>query len=244
MQNQIPLLNLQSVSFWFARQKDPFFKELSLSFNPGAIHFIKGQNGAGKSTFFHLLQGMLTSHERVNGTITFDGIAYTCHGSLLPIATHELGSKIKRVQQAFDLMLADNLTFEQNLRIAHFPEYPGLTPLPPAPQIPSFVSRFGIDINKPVYCLSGGQRQILAILMALQKPTKLLLLDEPTAALDQKNARMVMEFLDELVKKDGLTIMIICHDRDLLESYAVQGYYEIIIDPQDQSRSMHFVKRS
>lgn len=80
------------------------------------------------------------------------------------------------------------------------------------------VDRFHIDRKKPVHLLSGGQRQILALLMVLQTPIDYLLLDEPTATLDEENAEMVFEFLQGLTQ-EGLTIFVVCHDKDLVERF-------------------------
>jgi ABC-type lipoprotein export system ATPase subunit len=86
--------------------------------------------------------------------------------------------------------------------------------------------------------LSGGQRQILAILMALQKSASILLLDEPTAALDDKNSSMVMSFLNELLATDkNLTVLIICHDKELVDTYAHSQYHQIEVH-DDNTRTI------
>ena len=85
------------------------------------------------------------------------------------------------------------------------------------------------DYDKPVSLLSGGQRQILAIMMAIQKECGLLLLDEPTSALDSQNSETVMQFIKDLVAQTGITVLIICHDSDLVQRYASDGFYEIVV---------------
>ena len=236
-------LELKEVSFGFARHKKMFFHKISAQFPAGALHFIRGQNGAGKSTFFNILRGMIHEQEHISGTIVVDGVCNKLDNSDRD-ALSNLKDIIKLVQQNFDLMLADVLTFEQNLQVARLCTYPGLTQLPNHQKLPLFVERFGIPKHKPVHMLSGGQRQMLAILMALQKPTKILLLDEPTAALDGHNAKMFMDFLQSLVAESGLTILIISHDRELVEHYAQQRYYHIAIDEQSGLRSLNVVEQS
>ena len=145
------------------------------------------------------------------------------------------------VQQKFDTMLADRFSFIENLRMGSCGRYPSLCLLPKNAMMPQLLERFSINYDTPVHLLSGGQRQILAILMALQKPTKLLLLDEPTAALDNANAAMVMNFLKELVASLDLTVMIICHDKELVHEYSPDGYYEIKLDRATQCRSIEYV---
>lgn len=230
-------LLLNNVSFQFTQQTSPFFKNVSASFAPGTVHFIQGQNGVGKSTFFRILQGKIEGREIASGSITLNDISY----NLATTHAQALEQHIKFVQQKFDLMLADQFSFEENLRCAALPHYPNLTPLPQHAPLPPFITRFGINPKQPVKSLSGGQRQILAILMALQKPTQILLLDEPTAALDIKNSHMVMEFLHELVATTGITVLIICHNPELVKTYAKHGYFHMTVDGNGL-RNIEFVQ--
>jgi len=105
--------------------------------------------------------------------------------------------------------------------------YPSLCELPETKPLPSLIEKYGIDYNIPVSLLSGGQRQILSILMVLERSPKILLLDEPTAALDEENTQLVMDFLQDLCKHQGLTIIAIVHSHELVEKYTPQGYYEL-----------------
>ena len=75
-------------------------------------------------------------------------------------------------------------------------------------------------------------------MMALVKPTRVLLLDEPTAALDEQNTNMVMEFLAELVRSTGLIVLMICHDKELVDRYARDGYFEILVAQETGLRSI------
>ncbi len=234
------VLELRQVSFSFPNQTKLFFQEISIQFPAGALHFVRGQNGVGKSTLFNILRGALDAQDKVSGVIVLDGEIIKLDSGNRD-GLRKLQAHIKLVQQNFDLMLADQLTFEENLCVARLGVYPGLSGLPAAKPLPAFVERFGIPYHKPVHLLSGGQRQMLAILMALQKPTKVLLLDEPTAALDAHNSKMIMEFLKSLVEESGLTVLIISHDLELVQQYAKQRYYQIVVDPGTAVRSMQLV---
>ncbi len=226
-------LVLENLTFQFSKNSLLFFNKVTLSFDSGTIHFIRGSNGSGKSTLFRILQGNIGSNEIISGTLLIDNQTFNLNDKQ---SFHAYAAHIKTVQQKFDDMLANQFSFLDNLRLAKMPQYPTLTSLPDHQALPEFLQRFGIDINKPVKLLSGGQRQILAILMVLQKQGKILLLDEPTAALDEQNAAMVMEFVQMLVQKTGMTVLIICHDNELVERYAPNGYYHLVIDQKTGER--------
>lgn len=225
-------LTLTELSFSFSETSaTPFFSGLSVSFEKNKIHFIRGKNGAGKSTLFRILRGIIYGGELCSGTIAVGEELYNLRHA---DERDTLSDHIRMVPQRFDDMLADQYTFRENLQLAAMDGLPSpLRGLPAAPPIPPLVDRFGITYTTPVHLLSGGQRQILAILMALQRSASILLLDEPTAALDEKNAAMVMEFLTNLIASEkNLTILIICHDKELVETYATGTfYYTIAVDP-------------
>ena len=225
-------LKITNLSFHFNEQSDSrFFGGVNASFPANALHFIRGKNGAGKSTLFRIIRGQVFSDEFIEGTICIGEKEYKLTNQERRKA---LANTVRMVSQKFDHMLADQFTFTQNLQLATMPHNPHLETFKENYTIPKLVERFGIDFEVPVGMLSGGQRQILAILMALQKPTSILLLDEPTAALDDKNGAMVMSFIKDLLKANKkLTVLIICHDMDLVEEYATRDYYFINVADDD-----------
>ena len=127
-------------------------------------------------------------------------------------------------------MMAYQFTFDKNLQLANLPSRPTLGALPGFTDYAVLLVHFAIDSRKPVHLLSGGQRQILAIIMMLQKKCRVLLLDEPTAALDASNAALVFAFIKDLVASTGMTVFIISHDKELVETYATEGFYQITVD--------------
>jgi ABC-type lipoprotein export system ATPase subunit len=210
-------LSITSMSFKFNKQKDYFFHNINITFESGKIYFIQGKNGVGKSTFFSILQGTTPHNALLNGSLTFNSKEYTIKNNLMH---SELCSHIKTMLQDSNKMVINTMSVAENLQLAQLPFYPRLTPLAQTAHIPAIMHNFNIDQSLPVQQLSGGQKQILAIIMTLQKPTQVLLLDEPTAALDDKNSRMVMQFLDTLAKELDLIVVIISHDKELIDTYA------------------------
>lgn len=208
---------INHLSFKFdAKSTEYFFKNIAIEFAAHTVHFIQGDNGIGKSTLFNILQGKTNKSMLLDASFSLDGIIFKTHNNSLP---QSYTQQVHTVQQNYDAMLANQFTFMENLKLAKLPSYPRLCSLPEA-TIFDLIASMKIDIEKPAYLLSGGQRQLLAILMALQKPTKLLLLDEPTATLDKKNAQIVITCLYALSKQLQVTMIIICHDKELIEKHA------------------------
>lgn len=216
---------IKKLSFKFNKKDQQFFfKDVTAQFTPNKVHFIQGDNGIGKSTFFNLLCGDFSKEAFLDMCIELDEKTYAAQNTKLPVSFYE---QIHVVHQNYDSMIANLFTFVENLQLANLPTYPGLRALPHA-TIYDLITNLGIDYTKPAYLLSGGQRQLLAILMAIQKPTKVLLLDEPTATLDTKNADLVMNCLFKLAELFKITILIICHDKELVKRYAHNKSFTIV----------------
>ncbi len=216
-------IRLTNISFSFDKNSASLLEGVFADFKPGIMHFVVGKNGVGKSTLFRIIQGNIHDGEQVSGIIEIDGKKHL-------IKTSNDMPKIygiSMVQQYFDGMLADAFSFEENLQMASLAHLPRLRPFVSQAPLPDFVSLLNIPKDMPVRLLSGGQRQILAILMAVQKGASLLLLDEPTATLDEENAKLVMSFLTQLLNRRSLTIIIISHDKELVASYVKDSFFEI-----------------
>ena len=213
MSESVKGLFVQHMSFIFPQQKQFFFKDVSLHCLPGKLNFLQGKNGSGKSTFFNILQGATAHNARLTGDFMIDGQKMKAQDVTI-------------VVQDIDEMIAPQFSVKQNMQCVNLFRHPGLQDLPEAQNL-SVLQEFNIDSNKRIDELSGGQKQILAIVMASQKPTKLLLLDEPTAALDPKNAHVVMECIQKLAQDLGITVLIISHDQELVATYAPGYYFEI-----------------
>lgn len=199
---------VQNLSYKHNKNAPYFFHGLSFSLEKGKIHALHGKNGVGKTILFNILHRMTDKNAIVSGEI--------------------IANDVCLMNQRFDQTLADQFTFLENLHFAHISAFPSLLSTVKKKSIfCEIIEKFNIDPAIPVYRLSGGQRQILALLMKLQKQPQNLLLDEPTATLDQQNAILVFEFLKTL--KD-VTIFTICHDKDLIHRYANGQHLHLVIE--------------
>jgi energy-coupling factor transporter ATP-binding protein EcfA2 len=193
-------MQVHQLSFMHHKNAPYFFKDLSFTLAAGKLHALHGKNGMGKSVLLHLLSRKAPPQSIVAGRIIG-------------------GENAILVNQRFDQMIADQFSFQDNLKFACMSSFPHPFSRLKNPDFsPDFVEKFHIDPSKPASKLSGGQRQILALLMVLQKERSVLLLDEPTATLDEQNATLVFEFLTTL-SLQNVTLLVVCHDRELMNRY-------------------------
>ena len=211
---------LHNLTFSFALHSKPFFKDLTIDFKTGQINFICGKNGMGKSTLLKILSGNVAASQ-VQGVLHIDGEDFDVR------QLDCMSRSIALVCQNFNNMLVDAYSFYENLQFALMSSFPSFGRLPVALPLPAFIEKYGINQHVPIHLLSGGQRQILSILMMLQRCPQILLLDEPTAALDEENAAIVMDFLQDLCVQENITIIAIVHDFDLVQKYGQGHYFEL-----------------
>jgi ABC-type sugar transport system ATPase subunit len=186
-------------------------QEATLHLPTGEITGLVGDNGAGKSTLIKIISGVLTPD---SGSIEFQGKPANFAS---PAEARHHG--IETVYQ--DLALVGNLAVWANLYLGR-----ELTRGPKRLHIldkramlsktDEMLKRFIRNVppvDEPVEMLSGGQRQVVAIARAGAWGSKLILMDEPTAALGVAETRAVEEVIFEL-KRQGLTILVISHSLD------------------------------
>jgi ABC-type sugar transport system ATPase subunit len=192
--------------------------DVSLDVDRGDILGLVGDNGAGKSTLVKILSG---AHEPTSGEILLEDTPCT----LAPPANAQRQG-IETVYQ--DLALIGTFTAADNFFLGReiaWGQGPGLTRFirrrAMAEQAVSALDELHIEIPKvrtqPVDRMSGGQRQLTAIARAAFWGTKLLLLDEPTAALGVRESREVLDLIIRLSRR-GLTILMVTHNLEHLSA--------------------------
>ena len=201
-----PLVQLKNISVFYNKRQ--IISNLNLSINKNEILGMLGPNGVGKSTIFNLITGL---KEVDHGEIIIDGI----NSTNLPINERFTKFNLGLVPQyggvIHDLTLKDNLKLvaEIHIKEKYLIEQ----------KINKLISQFEFEslLNIKAKHLSGGQRKKLVIAMALINDPKILLLDEPFAALDILTIKMLQEIILNLQSTEEITVVVCDHQaRDLL----------------------------
>ena len=180
--------------------------DVDFTVRAGEVTALVGDNGAGKSTLVKCVAGI---HPMDTGSVRFAGRDIAIHG---PRDAAQLGIEV--VYQ--DLALADNLDIVQNMFLGR--ERGGAWLLDEADMeraaretLASLSVRTVKSVRTPVSSLSGGQRQTVAIAKAVLWDSKVVLLDEPTAALGVAQTRQVLDLVRRLAEQ-GLGVVLISHN--------------------------------
>jgi simple sugar transport system ATP-binding protein len=204
-----PILEARNVSIRFGGVEA--LKKVSLRVTPGEVLALAGDNGAGKSTLIKVISGVYHPHE---GELFFEGQKLEMRD---PQDARTKG--IETIYQ--DLALADNLDVGSNIFLGREPMHRrlGFKVIDRAHM--HKVARTVLDkldivipekkLTGPVRTLSGGQRQAIAIGRAIYWDARVLIMDEPTAALGVPEQRKVMELIQGL-KAEGVAVILISHN--------------------------------
>ncbi|WP_370459014.1 ABC transporter ATP-binding protein, partial [uncultured Faecalibaculum sp.] len=183
---------------------------VSVHIPEGQFVTVLGSNGAGKSTFFNVITGAAPA---AAGTILLDGQDITAQKE------HVRSRSIGRLFQNPEHGTAPHLTVEENLALAYSRSRGPFSRAIRKEEQALFREKLksldmGLEdrLKTPIGLLSGGQRQAVALMMAVLNPPKLLLLDEHTAALDPKSARKILEITNDLVRREHMTALMITHN--------------------------------
>lgn len=197
-----PVLSLRGISKGFGAVQA--LTDIDLDVYPGEVVAIVGDNGAGKSTLVKILAGV---HPQDSGTVTFDGDRVSIPS---PSASRELG--IATVFQ--DLALCDNLDVVSNLFLGREIARGTLDEEEMEKRSWSLLRQLSARIPSvriAVASLSGGQRQTVAIARSLIGEPRVVILDEPTAALGVAQTAEVLNLIERL-RERGLGVVLISHN--------------------------------
>jgi len=186
-------------------------KSISLEIKEREFVVLVGGNGSGKSTLLNTIAGRVLAD---SGKIFLDDIDIT------KLKEHKRSKWIARIFQdpltgtAPDLSILENFrlaslrTQKKNLSIGTGKKF--------QEEVKEKISQLGLGLetrlNRPMNSLSGGQRQALTLVMAIMSEAKIILLDEPSSALDPKTAVLMMESAQKIIRDYGLTAVLVTHN--------------------------------
>ena len=193
----------------YAYTDTPVLKNISFEIKENEIVGLLGLSGSGKTTLLKILSGLLQPDK---GTYTIESYLAYEKGKRNPILVNDLGVVFQDYNLFMHMTVLDNLALPYRLRYKTSKDESKRVAL-------ELLEQFGLSehINKYPNECSGGQQQRIAIARALILNPRVLLIDEPTAALDQENTEIVTRLLKELNKK-GLTVVVITHDLPFAQS--------------------------
>ena len=205
---QQTLLQLDKVSMFYDKRR--ILNDISFKVNQSEILGLLGPNGAGKSTIFKIILGI---EEQKSGKIFLHGNDCTNIPIYERCLRHALSYCPQHGGTFGDLTVLENLTAvaeihikEKNLRIS---------------KIDKIVAQFGLDsiLNTKTRNVSGGERRKISIGMAIINDPKILLLDEPFAALDILTVKVIQEIIINLQSMENMSVIITDHNAsDLLKT--------------------------
>lgn len=177
---------------------------------------VVGSNGSGKSTLLNILAGTARPDE---GQILINGIDITC------LSDFERSKWVARIFQNPMTGTSPELTVLENFRLAFLRTEKKKFTIGTGERFRKMVKEkisllgLGLEnkLDQPMGTLSGGQRQALTLLMAVmpretgREEAKILLMDEPTAALDPKTSALILELADKIIKEFNLTVIFVTH---------------------------------
>ena len=189
----------------------------NLEVNKGDFIILVGSNGSGKSTVLNVIAGTVSQDS---------GSVYLDNKEISNYKDYRRSKWIARIFQDPLAGTAPELTILENFRLASLRTKQKSFKIGTGGKFRNEVKEkvsllnLGLEnkVDQLMGDLSGGQRQSLALLMAIADDTKLLLLDEPTAALDPKTSELVMKLAEKVIKEFGLTALLVTHQmKDVIE---------------------------
>ncbi|MGA1621344.1 MAG: DevA family ABC transporter ATP-binding protein [Synechocystis sp.] len=207
-----PMVSMQGVNHFFGQgnlRKQILF-DIDLTLGKGEVVILKGPSGSGKTTLLTLMGGLRSAQ---TGSLKVFGqeLVGAKKAQLIKIRRH-----VGYIFQAHNLL--ESLTARQNVQMS-VELHDHISSREAQQKAIAMLESVGLGdhVNYQPHNLSGGQKQRVAIARALVSHPKMILADEPTAALDSKSGHDVVELMRTLAREQGSTILIVTHDNRILD---------------------------
>jgi putative ABC transport system ATP-binding protein len=207
-----PIISIQNLNYCFGEGalRKPILMDINLNVNPGEIMILSGPSGSGKTTLLTLIGALRSLQE---GSLKILG--QELNGAKKPKLI-QVRNQIGFIFQAHNLLKCLKAWENVNMSLKLHRE---LSVGERWRRSIAMLEAVGLQDRVDYYPenLSGGQKQRVAIARALVSHPKLVLADEPTAALDKKSGRDVVEIMQKLAKEQGCAILLVTHDNRILD---------------------------
>ncbi len=189
----------------------PVLDDVSFALPKGQIVAFIGSNGAGKSTVLSIISRLIAAN---NGQVTIDD------KKLSEWNSRELSKRLSILTQSNHFSI--RLTVKQLVCFGRFPHCQGKLKEKDFAMVNQALEYTGLEQLQDRYIdeLSGGQRQMAYIAMAIAQDTEYIMLDEPLNNLDMRRSVRIMKMLRKLVEEKGKTVIIVIHDINFVSCYA------------------------
>ena len=201
------MITINNLTKYYGKGESQFkaLDDVSLTVNDGEYIVILGASGSGKSTFLNAISGLETID---GGTIAYN------NNQIDKMSEKEL-TKFRKENTAFifqQYYLLSHLNVEKNVKMG--------ADLANNKEISSFIEAVGLKEKSKKFPseLSGGEQQRVAIARALAKKPKVLFLDEPTGALDEKTGRQVLDYIIKLQQEQKFTMIMVTHNANIADT--------------------------
>jgi ABC-type dipeptide/oligopeptide/nickel transport system ATPase component len=192
----------------------PVLGGLSLNLNAGEILGVVGESGSGKTMTALAIAGLLPDRAHLSGEITLDGIQLSgaSQEEFCKLRGREIGIIFQEPMTALNPVMTIGSQVAETVRI-----HRKVTRREAVRLARETLDRVGLPaadfpLDRYPHNLSGGQRQRVAIAIAIALKPKLLIADEPTTALDVTTQAAILTLLEELVREDGIGLILVTHD--------------------------------
>lgn len=179
-------------------------KDVNFVVNSGEVHALMGENGAGKSTLMNILTGLFAAD---GGTISVDGKETHFNGPM-DAEKHGISFIHQEMNNFLEMSVVDNMFLNKEIRT----KFGLMNQKAMRDQAQHFLGLLGtgIDVDAPIGSLSVGRQQMIEIAKSLMTDAKIIIMDEPTAALTESEIKQLFEVVEGL-KKQGVGFIYISH---------------------------------
>ena len=203
------MIRLDNVSFSYANRAATV-ENITFHIQKGDFAAILGANGAGKTTTVKLIDGLL---KPTAGHITVNG---------MDTAKTRVSERARHVGFLFqnpDRQICQN-TVREELAFGLKTVRKDMTQDEQDRRVDEVLASFGFTGEEEPFSLSRGERQRVALASVLTISPEILILDEPTTGLDYRECTHIMETIREMNVQQGTTVIMVCHDMEVVQSYA------------------------